>query len=345
MIPKFKKAARSAAQQALFSLDMPKRTREERNGDAAVAEDDVLNEEEEDDDDDPEDEDYDVHNDEDEKREATLDAKEEGGKRGGTGGAGDSHAQSIKDEIQVLARARRMDSLWEDMKAEEKAMPRKLSAAESVKQVTKNKSGKSTAKRRRIERKARSVLSGIFGSSVAKDIVAKVGARTNDTVENKVLANKGGKKAKQAQKKKKTEAIAAAVAAAAAKVARKTTVTETAKYAGKTITTTRQVFANTGNGAATMSAPGKAKSGSATGLDAALDALKGPTKINTVTKSSMDWESYKDKTGMQDELEQGARDGFLSRKEFLDRVDVRQFEAEKAERQAERITAGRGTST
>ena len=47
---------------------------------------------------------------------------------------------------------------------------------------------------------------------------------------------------------------------------------------------------------------------------------------------------------MQDDLEQAARDGFLAKKEFLERVDVRQFEAEKAERQAERIAAGRGTS-
>ena len=63
-----------------------------------------------------------------------------------------------------------------------------------------------------------------------------------------------------------------------------------------------------------------------------------------MTKSSHDWESYKGKSGMQDDLEQAARDGFLAKKEFLERVDVRQFEAEKAERQAERIAAGRGTS-
>ncbi len=37
-------------------------------------------------------------------------------------------------------------------------------------------------------------------------------------------------------------------------------------------------------------------------LDQALNLLKGPKAINTVSKSSMDWENYKEKEGLQDDL-------------------------------------------
>lgn len=69
------------------------------------------------------------------------------------------------------------------------------------------------------------------------------------------------------------------------------------------------------------------------GLDAALSAISGPAKINTVTKSSMDWENFKEGSGMADELEQAAKDGFLQKKEFLERCDVRRFEKERDLRQ------------
>jgi hypothetical protein len=65
------------------------------------------------------------------------------------------------------------------------------------------------------------------------------------------------------------------------------------------------------------------------GLDAALSAITGPAKMNTVTKSSLDWDTFKDGSGMADELEQAAKDGFLAKKEFLERCDVRQFEKER----------------
>ncbi len=39
-------------------------------------------------------------------------------------------------------------------------------------------------------------------------------------------------------------------------------------------------------------------------LDQALNLLKGPKAINTVSKSSMDWENYKEKEGLQDDLAQ-----------------------------------------
>lgn len=72
------------------------------------------------------------------------------------------------------------------------------------------------------------------------------------------------------------------------------------------------------------------------GLDAALSAITGPAKLNTVTKSSADWENFKVETGAAGELEQAAKDGFLAKKEFLERCDVRAFEKERDTRLAKK---------
>lgn len=43
-----------------------------------------------------------------------------------------------------------------------------------------------------------------------------------------------------------------------------------------------------------------------TGLDKALDTIKGPKVINTVLKSSSDWDNYKEKEGLDDVLAEAA---------------------------------------
>ncbi len=49
------------------------------------------------------------------------------------------------------------------------------------------------------------------------------------------------------------------------------------------------------------------KSGSS--LDAALEILKGPKAISTVVKSSNDWDNFKEKEGLQDDLAAASKDG------------------------------------
>jgi len=74
-------------------------------------------------------------------------------------------------------------------------------------------------------------------------------------------------------------------------------------------------------------------------LDTVLEKIAGKKKMNTVEKSSNDWEGFKetDKT-LQDELERTAqsKNAFLVKKDFLNRVDQRKFELEKEERDRER---------
>ncbi|XP_056382378.1 craniofacial development protein 1 isoform X2 [Hyla sarda] len=54
-------------------------------------------------------------------------------------------------------------------------------------------------------------------------------------------------------------------------------------------------------------------------------------KISTLEKSKLDWESFKVKEGIGEELARHNRgkDGYIERKAFLERVDYRQFEQER----------------
>eukprot|EP00947_MAST-08B_sp_MAST-8B-sp1_P006065 g6065.t1 len=58
--------------------------------------------------------------------------------------------------------------------------------------------------------------------------------------------------------------------------------------------------------------------------------------MSTISKTAVDWDNYKDKEGIDEELRQKARDGYVERREFLNRTDWRQFELEREEREAER---------
>eukprot|EP00531_Pseudo-nitzschia_arenysensis_P004693 CAMPEP_0116120626 /NCGR_PEP_ID=MMETSP0329-20121206/3274_1 /TAXON_ID=697910 /ORGANISM="Pseudo-nitzschia arenysensis, Strain B593" /LENGTH=281 /DNA_ID=CAMNT_0003614405 /DNA_START=110 /DNA_END=952 /DNA_ORIENTATION=- len=74
-------------------------------------------------------------------------------------------------------------------------------------------------------------------------------------------------------------------------------------------------------------------------LDSVLSQISGKKQLNTVEKTSNDWEGFKetDKT-LQDELERNAqsKNAYLVKQDFLNRVDHRKFELEKEERDRER---------
>lgn len=74
-------------------------------------------------------------------------------------------------------------------------------------------------------------------------------------------------------------------------------------------------------------------------LDSVLSQIAGKKQLNTVEKTSNDWEGLKetDKT-LKDELERNAqsKNAYLVKQDFLNRVDQRKFELEKEERDRER---------
>lgn len=72
-------------------------------------------------------------------------------------------------------------------------------------------------------------------------------------------------------------------------------------------------------------------------LDLLINSLKNPKNISTLDKTAYDWEQYKDKTGIKEDVENAAKHGYLEKKDFLLRVDYRQFEKEREQREEERI--------
>ncbi len=47
-----------------------------------------------------------------------------------------------------------------------------------------------------------------------------------------------------------------------------------------------------------------------------IDAIKDPKKVTTVQKSSMDWDKFKCDEGLEDELAQATKDGYVCRTYF-----------------------------
>mmetsp|Transcript_3019 Transcript_3019/g.8725 ORF Transcript_3019/g.8725 Transcript_3019/m.8725 type:complete len:262 (+) Transcript_3019:41-826(+) len=186
-------------------------------------------------------------------------------------------------------------------------------AADGASSAKKGK--KKGAKSKKAMKKKKNLLSSMFGSSAAGKLMSTSGAVTKADSDSR----KRDRPLQGLEKK---------------------VVTETKVFAGKEIEVTRTVVRPTGSTAASAAGGGGSAPG---GIDAVLANLGGPQKLSTVSKTSSDWDTFKDKTGLDDELEEKAKgkDAYLVKKDFLDRVDQRTFEVEKAERDRERAARGR----
>jgi hypothetical protein len=113
----------------------------------------------------------------------------------------------------------------------------------------------------------------------------------------------------------------------------------------------------------TTSSQEQGKAPPASALDSALSEIQGPKAMSTITKSSIDWDNFKEKEGIEEELETAGQDGYaavarslltprllmlrgvlsrvgryLAKRDFLQRCDERRFEIEKSERETQRST-------
>ena len=214
-----------------------------------------------------------------------------------------------------FSRKRKANDLWEELVAMDKAETKErmkksqILAPEGSSQNTKGK---------RKRTKATSVLAGIFGKSEAASIMNSAPSSSkNKTMTDADLKVVIQKSVKLIQKSEKIE--------------------ETRKFAGQSITIERTVKAGATNKQVNSSA--------LSSLDKALAAIKGPETVSTVAKSSSDWDNFKEKEGLEDELSVAQKEGYLTKKDFLNRVDYRKFEMERDERlreQAKRGTTGGG---
>jgi len=79
-------------------------------------------------------------------------------------------------------------------------------------------------------------------------------------------------------------------------------------------------------------------SSSGGGLGSLLNQFGKKKKISVLEKSQLDWTSFKQDEGIDEELQtfNKGKDGYLERQDFLQRTDLRQFEIEKQLRQTKR---------
>ena len=180
------------------------------------------------------------------------------------------------------------------------------------------KGKKKAAKSKKAMKKKKNLLASMFGSSAAGRLVSTSAAVTKADTDSR----KRDRPLQGLEKK---------------------VVTETKVFAGKEIEVARTVVGPTGAAAASAGAKGPPPPSAPGGIDAVLANLGGPQKLSTVAKTSSDWDTFKDKTGLDEELEEKAKgkDAYLVKKDFLDRVDQRTFEVEKAGRDRERAARGR----
>ena len=180
------------------------------------------------------------------------------------------------------------------------------------------KGKKKAAKSKKAMKKKKNLLASMFGSSAAGRLMSTSAAVTKADTDSR----KRDRPLQGLEKK---------------------VVTETKVFAGKEIEVARTVVGPTGAAAASAEAKGPPPPSAPGGIDAVLANLGGPQKLSTVAKTSSDWDTFKDKTGLDEELEEKAKgkDAYLVKKDFLDRVDQRTFEVEKAERDRERAARGR----
>lgn len=83
--------------------------------------------------------------------------------------------------------------------------------------------------------------------------------------------------------------------------------------------------------------PNRVKIGSA-GISAVLGQMQKKNKLSVLEKTKLDWSGFKAKEGINEELQthNKGRDGFLERRDFLERTDFKRFEIEKSLRQVTR---------
>jgi len=79
----------------------------------------------------------------------------------------------------------------------------------------------------------------------------------------------------------------------------------------------------------TKVASGLKRGAAVSGLSGVLGSLEKKKKISVLDKSKLDWNSYKDDAGLEDELKSNRNAGYLDKQEFLQRVDYKQWENER----------------
>ncbi|KAK0167977.1 hypothetical protein PV327_001823 [Microctonus hyperodae] len=132
------------------------------------------------------------------------------------------------------------------------------------------------------------------------------------------------------------------------KVVEKVKITKVFEFAGEEVKVEKEVFKDSAEGRLTLSSTDSEKSSNDTnntaqkraprgrvgglgGISSVLGQIGKKTKISTLEKSKLDWDSFKKQENLDEEINthNKGKDGYLERQDFLQRADLRQFEIEK----------------
>ena len=115
------------------------------------------------------------------------------------------------------------------------------------------------------------------------------------------------------------------------------------EFAGEKVTVTKDVPSNstTLETASPVRGRGRGRGGRGavtSGLSAVLGQIGKKNKLGTLEKSKLDWDQFKKKEGISNELQvhNRGKEGFLERQDFLERADLRQYDLERNSRQSRR---------
>jgi hypothetical protein len=217
------------------------------------------------------------------------------------------------------------------------------------------------------KKKKTRILSDIFGSSVATQLISKTRTTTSSSLDyssrvskDRLLHANGKRKLGEYISNDNISTTSTQNNGGTDKGSKKypsmkkRIVSEKKVFAGQTIEIQRTVIDDrsskekeeeadtskdiTGSTNTTIPPPSSNKKKNLGGIDSVLDKMSGVKRISTMDKTNIDWESFKDKTGLEDELKKKAEsnDAYLVKKDFLQRVDLRRFEQEKDVRDKQR---------
>eukprot|EP00041_Stephanoeca_diplocostata_P012231 m.204081 g.204081 ORF g.204081 m.204081 type:complete len:293 (+) comp18870_c2_seq6:387-1265(+) len=115
------------------------------------------------------------------------------------------------------------------------------------------------------------------------------------------------------------------------------TVSKTFDFAGEQVTVNKVVDEDSKEAKSFAAAQTKANT-TTSALGNLLQSIKKKSTMSTVTKTQLDWDSFKEKEGISEELAAHNKNGYLEKQAFLARADERAHDNEIKLRDAQRST-------
>jgi len=150
-----------------------------------------------------------------------------------------------------------------------------------------------------------------------------------------LVVNASSRKTKEGVDREQLLSIATSARAIAGGT--KVAVQETVKFAGKRMTVTKIVDRSAVQPSGVDGAISSGASSSGGGLATVLSQLNAPENLSTLTKTSLDWDGYKAREGLDEDFTAAARSGGVVEKAaLLQRLDERSHAVDSAQRAAEK---------